>query len=389
MHKHMEKTEENKKSVADNMVAKKKGRDKKGLKLMDHRAETVAQKKVQDEVADDTRENQSVVQRIVRQSDFLKFKRIKDEEGEVGIYRSHSSLGPWAKINDKTRASYRDAASEILGSKDILHRLAFHNVIVERNNGDRNPYTNSHLIGAAFGGQLKYTNSADNIRYHPESVEYGKWQEDETLVEKKARTGYITTASYDSNAGVAAKMASEIVGVIREDLTSEEINNIENELKKMLKCVEYIPPAIVFRYNDIEDPDLNFRHQWNNVNAGLQLSSSTTKKGVYKTLVDMNIMNEDKVPVDIRPDILNVSSRSEVIALLKMITVSGTKRMKTIIDGINSKFKLADNYRSQVLGTFIMSQPEFKALGRLITIDASFGKDALYEIKYEDVKLNK
>ncbi|EBA7037472.1 hypothetical protein AAE036_001079 [Salmonella enterica] len=385
---------ENKKSVAANAVAQKKGHGKQSVGLMDNRTVAVTQKNIQRQAVDHPKEspiddNKNVVQRIVRQSDFLKFKRVKDEEGEVGIYRSAGASGPWAKINDKTNAAYRDAAVEILGSRDALYYLGFHDVIVEKNNGGRNPYTNSHLIGAAFGGQLKYPSPADNIRYHPEAVEYGKWQEDESKVEKKGRLGYITAASYDSSSGVAANMASAIIGVIRGDHSSHEADQLEQELKQMLTCVEYIPPTVVFRYDDIEDPGLSFREQWDKVNAGLQLSSGVTKVGVYRALFDMKVIkDENKVPVDIKPATLVISSRSDIVNLLKRITVSNNGRMKTILKGLNTKFTLMASIRNKVFVDYLLNQQEVKALKLSIDIAEGFDLSTVSTVTPDDLSLS-
>lgn len=278
----------------------------------------------------------SIVQRTVVQSDWLK---IEKEPRKISM--AQTSTGPWTEIKDKTNEGYRSAAEAILGDRDILFQLARLNIIRARPVGARNPFTRSHLIAAQFGGQKKFAPQA-NIRYHPETLEYGEWQASETKVEDTGEQGYITVRSTEASDTTGALLAIQIVDIIRDAISGGDASRIEAALGEKLACARYIPVSVGFDYTDTVNPSRSFANTWSNQDAELELEAIVSKEQVYKLLQAVAIPlpgGLDLMAIEQSIPKYTISERAHLVNLIKGFS-SDKKRKNTIIASLNKQFTI-------------------------------------------------
>lgn len=314
--------------------------------------------------------NGKIIQRVVVQSDWLKFDRTGEEKKTL---LSQSSAGPWSECTDKTNAGYRIAAETVLGDRSILYTLAKHKIIPAPITGGRNPFTRSHLIAAEFGGQLKFSPPA-NVRYHPEPLEYGAWQAAETTVSRDGLTGYITVASDENSPALGYQMARKISDGLREVVPRDDLAEIERELAHHLRVTQFIPPTVVFRYDDIEDPSRNFRHEWGGQDAGLAVVDGLNPGIILPALLEAGIRlpeSCEKARDEASSSIpsFTINSKADLVQLIKSFTCE-KKRKNTIIASLNKQFGIShiDNEKFVAL---LKSLPELQSqvLNIVLTVD--------------------
>lgn len=318
---------------------------------------------------------QDVIQRVTVQSDWLKFER----DSKPKTMLSSGSQGPWTECTDKTNGGYREAGETALGDRSLLYTLAKHKIIPAIITGSRNPYTRSHLIAAEFGGQLKFSPS-DNIRYHPETLEYGRWQESETRVSTTAKRGFITTVSDDNSPATAVSMAKSIVDIIRSQMRSDEADAIQQELVKRLACTRYIPPTVVFRYTDVDDESLSFRGQWDGQDAGLQVLS-VSPETIYRALAEAGITLPSGLgsAEAIAAPVHTIASRGDLVNLIKGFSCA-RKRKQTIINSLNKQFTTSQIDNAKFVELF-KKLPEIASQVMDIALTADFHKFAAIQIE--------
>lgn len=307
-----------------------------------------------------------VAQRVVVQSDWLK-------HGEEGMELAKSSAGPWEKCEDKTNEGYRNAAEKALGSLDSLNTLSKYGVIPEATMSGRGPLARSHLIGAAFGGQLKYT-PTENIRYHPLALEYGPWQKDETVVEKTARRGYITARSTSLGPGHAFLMSREIGDLVASEYGFVAGLHVARQIESHLQASEAVPVSASFSYNDVDTPALDFAHSWDGLDSVLRVLPVPANH-VFAAMDELKLplpsgvvlaAGSNDIPVNTRTDMLqkidalSLSSGAKQnlfkkINNLKALVAAGTISLAVAADAINKHPHLKTKPGNWVLGASFSS----------------------------------
>lgn len=193
-------------------------------------------------------------------------EEVKSKEEEVkgeGEVAQHETTKIWLNENldneegwflctDSTNKGYRTAGEQQLGGKDNLDILTRSGLI---KNEIRNSegFAVSHLISAEFGGQIKYQTPSDNIRFFPQSIEYGWWQQQETELKKGLHLGRLTASGSDRSASDIGAVVNSLVGIMQKlyVCTPEEIQVIESRLTESLRSLIYVPNKISFEYTDI------------------------------------------------------------------------------------------------------------------------------------------
>ena len=262
-----------------------------------------------------------IVQRVVVQSDWLR-------NGAEGMELAKSSAGPWKKCEDKTNESYRSAAEKALGSLDGLNILSKYGVIPEATMKGRGPLARSHLIGASFGGQLKYA-PAENIRFHPLDLEYGPWQKDETTVEKTARRGYITARSTSLGAGHAFMMSREIGDLVAGEHGFVAGLHAARQIEPHLQASEAVPVSVSFSYNDTETSDLDFNHSWGGLDSVLRVLP-VPANNVFAAMEELKLPLPPGIVLAAGSNDIPVSTRTDMLEKIAALSLSSGARPNLI-----------------------------------------------------------
>lgn len=263
----------------------------------------------------------NIVQRVVVQSDWLR-------SGAEGMELAKSSAGPWKKCEDKTNESYRSAAEKTLGSLDGLNTLSKYGVIPEATMKGRGPLARSHLIGASFGGQLKYA-PAENIRFHPLALEYGPWQKDETSVESTARRGYITARSTSLGAGHAFMMSREIGDLVAREHGFVAGLHVARQIEPHLQASEAVPVSVSFSYNDAETSDLDFKHSWDGLDSVLRVLP-VPANNVFAAMEELKLPLPSGILLAAGSNDIPVSTRTDMLEKIAALSLSSGARPNLI-----------------------------------------------------------
>jgi hypothetical protein len=330
-----------------------------------------------------------LVQRTVVQSDWLKFDR--SEKG-LTILSSATAGGPWTAVHDKSSVGYRDQAEATLGDTRPLWVLGKYELIAGKPNGTRNPFTRSHLIAGEFGGQKKF-GPPDNIRYHPETLEYGGWQRAENHVTKKGKEGFITSVSSEVGAGRPALMAAWIVNIVRAEITKEDAERIERALEQKLQCTKYVPFHVEFNYVDVSDESASLTDDWADQSRGLDVNAAAPKENVYKALLDMGIalpagVEAEKVRAS--TPVYTIDRRERVVELIKGFDVAN-ERKQGIIERLNRLIDAKNKPDSKLPDTAFQEQlnklKEVTERDQKIKMTVAFS--TFEKLTLEEVKANK
>ncbi|WP_041532087.1 hypothetical protein [Pelobacter propionicus] len=199
-------------------------------------------------------------QRLVAQSDWLRFHNIRKDSVEIG----KSCQGPWSECTDTTSKGYRENAERQLGDVAPLKTLSQHGIIPKSFEQGRTPVAISHLIAASLGGQIKFQNPSANIRYHPLDLEYGDWQKMEEMITEKGKLGFVTARSTETLAQ-PDEMADYLAKSIRSLAGPEIVVSVKTQLKSILAAAHFVPYSVSWQYTDVED-GTSYGKTWTNTN---------------------------------------------------------------------------------------------------------------------------
>ena len=296
----------------------------------------------------------------------------EEHESRQIEYSTGDFSGPWKVCTDTTSKGYRSKADAELGGREpltILSRLK----VIKAPASKKHSYTLSHLIAAEFAGQIKYKDPKNNIRYFPESLEYGNWQKAEYKVKKDGKLGFLQVLGQDESITTVFKMAEHIVSLVAHIFSYEQLVNMEIKLYDVLRGAKYVPKNVSFTYTDYAGGN-SFKLSEGGLNAGLAVNGSANPENVLKALKILGVLPESDgkgkelhVETEESGAINNSANILELVSGFKI----KTKRKKTIIAGINRLIKLKDKPSFDLkvaLKSYIDKLPEMKAESRVVEI---------------------
>jgi hypothetical protein len=190
-------------------------------------------------------------------------------------------------VNDSTNSEYLNRAEDKLGKLEPLRILAKWKVLpAGSGHAASGAWWRSHLIGAEFGGQKKYrTAPEDNVRYHPQELEQGEWQQAERYVKKWGKQGQFAVDSKESHS--AASLAARVVAVVEKDIPSDKKPALEKALAATLKAANYVASFVRFAYVDVAEDKASFTKEWPNQDALLRVEPGATRDAVWNALTEL------------------------------------------------------------------------------------------------------
>jgi hypothetical protein len=224
-------------------------------------------------------------------------QRAKVESWELAMRESvvhmrHSPQQEFVPVNDSTNGEYLDRAEAALGDREPLNILAKWDVLPRAKIPA--PWWRSHLIGAEFGGQKKYS-PADNVRYHPVALEQGEWQAAETAV-KKQQQGTLHATS-DECRGAAA-LAKQVADALKTEVGPELVP----ALQQTLKAADNVAESVSFKFVTPEG-QAAVNGSWGNQNAMLKVIDGVDPKKVFSALAEMQAAGKlPKEAITIAPE---------------------------------------------------------------------------------------
>ncbi|MTI88298.1 MAG: DUF4157 domain-containing protein [Balneolaceae bacterium] len=263
----------------------------------------------------------NMVQRVTVQSEWLK----KESEN---IETAPSSAGPWTECTDKTNAGYRQTAEESLGSLAGLNALSKYEVIPPAYMKGRGPLARAHLIAAEFGGQLKYA-PTKNIRYHPLKLEYGDWQQAENDVGGSTGRGYVTASSAELGTGTPFLMALKIGDIVENEYGFLAGYDVTKKIEPHLEAAAYVPSVATFRYTNIDNPDLNIRESWGNLNSVLSVQPASANQ-VFGAMHELGIPLPEQVLFDAHSSDIVINTRQKMLELIDGLGLKSKARTNLI-----------------------------------------------------------
>jgi hypothetical protein len=313
----------------------------------------------------------AVVQRVSVESYPLKIDR---SAAEPVVSISEDDGIKFVECTDSTSGDYRDAAETELGSIGPFAVLARWKIIPNALLGTGNPFTRSHLIAAQFGGQKKYK-AHENVRFFPRDLEHGGWQKAEEWVKEEAVEGKIIVTSDDSES--AAGMAKSIIGLIRDRLGDDQVGPLEGWLAMKLQAADYVPSAVAFSYQDNQRGELSINEQWNNLESGLSVSGDPGPVyGAIQDLApppDLNVSIPTDLKEQAKPPSRTISSREDLLSLLKSAKFSDNKRRRQITEKLNNLKKIkSDKFGDNKFGENIEKIEEFRDINLKVNVQKDF-----------------
>lgn len=223
-------------------------------------------------------------------------KREKKPDGitdKKNLSISAEFLGDYQECNDTTNKGYREAAEGVLGSRSNLSILSKHNIIMEKNSGDHS-YALSHLVAAEFGGQYKYKMPPENIRYFPDALEHGAWQQKENQLKEKCRHGMLHVIGQDESLTTVFRLAESIAQHVQPMVGLTKAIEIEMALYDKLKGVKHVPLEVEFDYQELGDGE-SIRQSWAGLSNGLAFNQGVPPVNIFKALVELKVLTAEEV----------------------------------------------------------------------------------------------